>query len=846
MANKIEVVFKGKDLVSGVAGNVKRSIGSIGKAAGGMLGAFKAVGSSVLSLKGALAGIAAGAALKKAVGASAEFEKSLANVSTLGNISKNSMDELKKGVLGLSTEVGRMPVDLVEGLYQTISAGVTAPKQALEVLESSAKLATAGLTDTNTAVDIMTTTLNAYGLEASEATRVSDVLFKTVEQGKTTVGELASTLGVAIPTASSLGISIEELSTAVATLTKGGFSTDVAVTSLNAAMASLIKQSDKFKEKGIDIIDVVGEQGMQGAFKALKDITGGNIKKLQEFVPEQRALRAVLALTGNQFDEYNNILKEVINSTGATEVAFKTQTKTMDSLFDLIKVQLNKVLIQIGEQLFPIVRKFGLLFIDALPKIQKFASAMIKVFSVLPEIITVTAEAMKNIFLRLFTDFSVFKTFLSNFGKMTLALGKAFISLSKEMTFIVLKASSIIWAPLGEAFSVIGGMIRFGLESTIKFMLEKVVGAALSIVEKVNSILPDAFQFDTSGFRNLLTAMSEDVVKPPKAMEEAWAESGEVIKESFDSVSENLSNILDTGKVLFEDMRIVAGEFAESEEMLLLKERLDNLITGANEQGLKFVEETSPLMSDAASETSEVIGAASDKLVDKQQKNLKKTSTALELFREGFKKKWTDTQKDIGTGFKEIGKIAAVSLDSLQKGFSSSIATMIVSGGKFKDVMKNVFISVAQKGLSELIGLALKNIAVAASETFANSFAAASATPVVGPAIAPAVAAASVATMKAAVPAFAEGGIVNQPTLALIGEAGPEAVVPLKGRSGNTGGLPAGRSLTIGNVEIFPNVTVADALLDIPRETLLTWVRRELLPVFEELERSGDMANVTG
>jgi hypothetical protein len=48
------------------------------------------------------------------------------------------------------------------------------------------------------------------------------------------------------------------------------------------------------------------------------------------------------------------------------------------------------------------------------------------------------------------------------------------------------------------------------------------------------------------------------------------------------------------------------------------------------------------------------------------------------------------------------------------------------------------------------------------------------------------------------IPALADGGIVNRPTLALIGEAGPEAVVPL-GRGGGMGGsmnvtinMPAG------------------------------------------------------
>ena len=37
------------------------------------------------------------------------------------------------------------------------------------------------------------------------------------------------------------------------------------------------------------------------------------------------------------------------------------------------------------------------------------------------------------------------------------------------------------------------------------------------------------------------------------------------------------------------------------------------------------------------------------------------------------------------------------------------------------------------------------------------------------------------------IPAMAAGGIVTRPTLALIGEAGPEAVIPLNGRNAGMG-----------------------------------------------------------
>jgi hypothetical protein len=39
---------------------------------------------------------------------------------------------------------------------------------------------------------------------------------------------------------------------------------------------------------------------------------------------------------------------------------------------------------------------------------------------------------------------------------------------------------------------------------------------------------------------------------------------------------------------------------------------------------------------------------------------------------------------------------------------------------------------------------------------------------------------------EAGIPALADGGVVTEPTLALIGEAGPEAVVPLSGGGGSS------------------------------------------------------------
>ncbi|MFA5453455.1 MAG: hypothetical protein WC248_07770, partial [Candidatus Methanomethylophilaceae archaeon] len=48
------------------------------------------------------------------------------------------------------------------------------------------------------------------------------------------------------------------------------------------------------------------------------------------------------------------------------------------------------------------------------------------------------------------------------------------------------------------------------------------------------------------------------------------------------------------------------------------------------------------------------------------------------------------------------------------------------------------------------------------------------------------------------IPKLAEGGIVTEPTIAMIGEAGPEAIVPLDGGSNFGGGI----SITIENLSV--------------------------------------------
>ena len=178
--------------------------------------------------------------------------------------------------------------------------------------------------------------------------------------------------------------------------------------------------------------------------------------------------------------------------------------------------------------------------------------------------------------------------------------------------------------------------------------------------------------------------------------------------------------------------------------------------------------------------------------------------------------------QDIAGGFIDV-------FETFTDGFANAMASAIVYGENFRDAMANVTKQVLGLIVQMLIKLGIQQllyaiisvaaeatkttaaITAAAAITFAAAYAA-SIGPLTamllfaGPAAAAALAQGAVTTMlagsvaagaagKAAgaglFTAMAEGGIVRQPTLALIGEAGPEAVIPL------SGGMPGGSTVVI-------------------------------------------------
>lgn len=355
----------GKSL--GTAGNLLavmpgRGASGMSTLSGAIGTASTAMGGLTLAAGGATAGIAAlaatGATLVKSVQVAADLETRLAEVATIS-------EEVAGNMKGFANEIGKLSIStrtqsglLAEGLYQTISSGITDAAEALKVLEVSANASRAGLTNVGTAVSGVTSALNAYGLQASDATSVSDKFFTTVRAGKLRFEDIASSIGSVAPLASQLNISLDELLASGAALTLTGQSLSASFTNIQGVMNAVLRPTKQAVELAAELglefsATALRTKGLTQFLKDLETQAGGDVEIMGQLFGRIEGLRGVLALTGNQADDFARILGDVQNASGATEKAVDIQNQTFQAQVDLLKNQLSETLRIIGGELLP-------------------------------------------------------------------------------------------------------------------------------------------------------------------------------------------------------------------------------------------------------------------------------------------------------------------------------------------------------------------------------------------------------------------------------------------------------------------------------------------------------------
>lgn len=312
----------------------------------GTIGAFAAVGAAIYA---------------GPVKSSMAFEKQMSNVGTLldGDVA-GRIAELKKSVISISNITGAGTDNLTDGLYQVISAfGDTA--ESAKLLEIASKAATAGGATTTDSINLLSAVTKGYGDISAEAQqKAADLAFQTVKLGQTSFPELASSVGKVIPLAATLSLKQEELFGAMATLTGVTGSTAEVTTQLKATMQGFLSPS-KDMTASLEKLGyangkaLLESKGLQGALDALRQSVGGDELAFAKLFSSVEAQTAVLALAGEQADNFKSKTAEMYSASGAAATAFATATDNAESKMQKAKNAIANLGIVLGDTFLPYV-----------------------------------------------------------------------------------------------------------------------------------------------------------------------------------------------------------------------------------------------------------------------------------------------------------------------------------------------------------------------------------------------------------------------------------------------------------------------------------------------------------
>lgn len=294
---------------------------------------------------------------------SMSFEKNLANINTLLDDTKN-LDKYKNKILELSDETGIAIGTVSDGMYQVISSLGDLGDETTKIFETMTKSAKAGGAEVSDAVSLISAGMKGYGQVNDEtAKKISDLAFQTAKLGVTTFPEMASSMKALFPLSSTLNMSLEELFGSMATLTGVTGNTAEVSTQLKAVFSNLIKPTTAMqkliKKYGYANSQAMLEaEGFAGVLEILQKETGGSSDKMGELFSSTEALTAILALTGEQYDNFILKSAQMKDAAGATNTALNKIESTKSDELQRSLNELKNSFIDLGEAAIPMIDKF--------------------------------------------------------------------------------------------------------------------------------------------------------------------------------------------------------------------------------------------------------------------------------------------------------------------------------------------------------------------------------------------------------------------------------------------------------------------------------------------------------
>lgn len=521
-----------------------------------------------------------------------QFGTALAEVSTLLD-DTSPMAELEEIAKNISKEFGSLPTTQVKAFYEILSAGTSDVGKATEILTQANKLAIGGVATLDESIKGLNASMNAYKQENITATEVTDAFFIAAKAGSTNIRELSANIGDVAAVAASAGVAFDDLLAAASTITTGGVTTSQAMTQLRQLIISVLKPTDdaaKLAEQlGIEFnAAALKSKGLVNFLDDVQKKTGGSTEQLIRLFGSVDAFAGAVALTGPMASTFNNILEQMRNKAGATNIAYNKLADDMQNKTDQVAAKFAVLRIEIGKGLLetalPAIESLNEnfdLYVDTVGLAVKITAAYLAALYAVPVASAVAAAAQVALW-RAIALVSMQSTLaarnLLTLNTAAAAVAAAFIGWEigkyarenfKEVELAgIAMASGVhkLIVALGGEFEVFSEEIKFWLTNPFSFGLNKFVdffeGAAnvmkagldaLGFDEAAEGIVTDLSKYRTQAGNEqekLLEGIRAATSKKVKEIDDEYAalfisatQTATVAKTAVKGLNEEIANV---------------------------------------------------------------------------------------------------------------------------------------------------------------------------------------------------------------------------------------------------------------------------------------------------------------
>jgi phage-related minor tail protein len=726
------------DLVARIGADTKgfnKALGDVQRRSRQMSGNIKNLGKQMsMSITGPLALIGA-----SSVKTFMSFEAQMAKVKAVSGATADEFSRLEANAKQLGASTRFSASEVAELQTEFAKLGFTAD-EITKVTGATLALAQATDSDLARAAEVAGSTLRAFGLDASETGRVADVMALSFSSSALDMEAFAESMKYVAPVANSAGMSIEQTTAMLGALANAGIKGSQAGTALRRIISELGATGgdvagaiDNLAKKGLNLADAKDEVG--------------------------RSAQSALLVLSKEMQTVDSLQTSLNGAAGSAQKMASIMDATASGGLARMRSAIEAAQISLGQALAPAVEKIMSIISDLASKFAALDSST--------------------------------QTFIVGIGAAAAAIGPLLVLIPS-----LISAVSTLGPAFGALAAAATGPIGItvaaiaGLGAAIYYLWDDVKGPILNLVNSFIELYNNVAAVRVvvavlvQNFKNQFTVLKQailSVIDYFALMADVLATAvTDGVGAAFDKLTTGLGeiggDIIGTAEQIGEDTIAAMQsavekepiEFVTEESFSNLKERLMGLIPSfesggkaaseAFNRGLTIPQEMQMRGQTVTPTATLQTGNYGEMLPTEDFKDFEKKLDTID-------QKAKSVGQSVSGAFQQMGQkiVAGLGLaDDGFEGFAKSLSGTVI----------------------ELMGMYLSQSIAAAIAAGSNAGAA------TGPA-APATTPAFIATLVggvmsafAAIPAFADGGVVSGPTMGLMGEYSgarnnPEVIAPL-------------------------------------------------------------------